>query len=143
VDPNPQYKELTMNWKPLGWGLLAGTLALGACDSSTALGPENQLEVTNQADNFAVQATALDGVSESLTYTWAMSGPVADVNQSGVVSGGAGTLTILDDDGTEVYSRSLAQTGTFQTAAGVPGAWTIRVILNGMSGVLNVRVQKP
>jgi hypothetical protein len=30
-----------MNWKPLSWGLLAGTLALGACDSGSALGPDN------------------------------------------------------------------------------------------------------
>jgi len=132
-----------MNWKPLGWSLLAGTLALGACDGGTALGPENQLEVTNQADTFAAQATALDRVSQTLTYAWSMSGPVADVNQSGVVTGGAGTLTILDDDGTEVYSRALAQTGTFQTGAGTPGAWTVRIILNGLSGALNVRVQKP
>ena len=132
-----------MHWKPLGWGLLAGTLALGACDNSNALGPDNQLQVTNNSDDFAVQATTLDRVTQTLTYTWAMSGAVADVNQSGTVTGGTGTLTILDDAGTEVYARSLTQTGTFQTAAGVPGAWTIRIILGGMSGVLNVRVQKP
>jgi hypothetical protein len=132
-----------MDWKPLGWGLLAGTLALGACDNSNALGPDNQLQVTNNADDFAVQATTLDRVTQTLTYTWAMSGAVADVNQSGAVTGGTGTLIILDDAGTEVYARSLTQTGTFQTAAGVPGAWTIRIILGGMSGVLNVRVQKP
>lgn len=132
-----------MNWKPLSWGLLAGTLALGACESGNVLGPANQLEVTNNADDFAAQATALDRVTQTLTYTWAMSGAVANVNQSGVVSGGTGTLVILDDAGTEVYTRALSQTGTFQTSAGVPGAWTIRLILGGMSGVLNVRVQKP
>lgn len=132
-----------MNWKPLGWGLLAGTLALGACDGGNTLGPDNQLEVANNVDSFAAQATALDGVTQTLSYTWAMSGAVANVNQSGTVTGGTGTLTILDDAGTEVYSRSLAQTGTFQTDAGVPGAWTIRIVLGGMSGVLNVRVQKP
>jgi hypothetical protein len=130
-----------MNWKPLSWGLLAGTLALGACDSGTALGPDNQLEVTNDADDFAVQATALDNVSETLTYTWTMTGTVADVDQSGSVSGGSGTLTILDDEGTEVYSRNLAQTGTFETDAGIAGDWTIRIVMDGMSGVLNVRVQ--
>lgn len=132
-----------MNWTPLGWGLLAGTLALGACDSGNALGPNNQLEVTNAADNFAIQATALDHVSQTLTYTWAMSGAAANVNQSGSVAAGTGTLVILDDAGTEVYTHTLSETGTFQTSPGVPGAWTIRIVLSGMSGVLNVRVQKP
>lgn len=132
-----------MYWQPLGWGLLAGTLALGACERGNALGPGNQLEVTNNADDFAVQATALDRVAQTLTYTWAMSGAVADVNQSSAVTAGTGAVTIYDDAGTEVYSRGLVPTGTFSTAAGVPGAWTIRIILNGMSGVLSVRIQKP
>jgi hypothetical protein len=132
-----------MTWKPICWGLLAGTLALGACSDANVLGPDNQLQVTNNADDFAIQATALDNIAQTLTYTWQMSGTVADVDQSGTVSGGSGTLTILDDDGLEVYSRSLAQTGSMQTDAGTAGNWTIRISLDGMSGVLNVRVQKP
>ena len=132
-----------MSWKPLCWGLLAGTLALGACSDSNTLGPDNQLEVTNNADDFAIQATALDNISQTLVYTWQMSGTEANVDQSGSVSGGSGTLTILDDTGTEVYSASLEETGSFQTDAGVAGDWTIRIVLDGMSGVLNVRVQKP
>jgi len=132
-----------MTWKPFCWGLLAGTLALGACSDANTLGPDNQLEVTNAADDFAIQATALDNVSQTLVYTWQMSGTEANVDQSGSVSGGSGTLTILDDAGAEVYSRSLAETGSFQTDAGTAGDWTIRIVLDGMSGVLNVRVQKP
>jgi hypothetical protein len=132
-----------MSWKPLCWGLLAGTLALGACSEANVLGPDNQLEVTNNADDFAIQATALDNISQTLVYEWQMSGTSANVDQSGSVSAGSGTLTILDDDGAQVYTRSLSQTGTFQTDAGSAGTWTIRVVLDGMSGVLNVRVQKP
>jgi hypothetical protein len=112
------------------------------CDSGKTLGPANQLEVTNSADNFQAQATALDNVSQTLTYTWPMSGTVANVDQSGTVTGGDGTLTVLDDAGTQVYTKSLAQTGSFQTSAGTAGAWTIQIELHGMSGVLNVRVQK-
>jgi hypothetical protein len=132
-----------MHWKPLCWGILAGTLALGGCDSGNVLGPDNQLQVTNNPDDFAIQATALDNISETLSYTWQMTGTMANVDQSGSVASGSGTLTILDDAGTEVYTRSLAQTGSTQTSAGVAGAWTIRIQLDGMSGVLNVRVQKP
>jgi hypothetical protein len=72
-----------------------------------------------------------------------MSGTQANVNQSGTVTGGSGTLIIEDDAGAEVYRASLAETGSVQTADGVAGAWTIRVELSGMSGVLNFRVQKP
>lgn len=132
-----------MPWKPLCWGVLAGTLALGACSDSNVLGPDNQLEVTNTADDFAIQATALDNISQTLVYEWQMTGTTANVDQSGTVSAGSGTLTILDDNGTAVYTRSLAQTGSVQTDPGTAGTWTIRIVLDGMSGVLNVRVQKP
>lgn len=96
-----------MHWKPLCWGILAGTLALGGCDSGNVLGPDNQLQVTNNPDDFAIQATALDNISETLSYTWQMTGTMANVDQSGSVASGSGTLTILDDAGTEVYTRSL------------------------------------
>ena len=125
------------------WGALIGVLAGNACDSGQALGPANQLEVTNSTDNFQAQATALDNVSQTLTYTWQMSGTVANVDQSGTVTGGDGTLTILDDTGAQVYTKTLAQTGSFQTSAGTAGAWTIRIELGAVSGALNVRVQKP
>jgi hypothetical protein len=120
----------------------AGAIVLG-CASSQVLGPDNQLEVANIADNFQAQATALDNVSQTLTYTWQMTGTVANVNQSGTVTGGSGSVTILDGTGSQVYAKGLDQTGTFQTSAGTAGDWTIRIELHGMSGVLNVRVQKP
>jgi hypothetical protein len=127
------------------WSIVtAVVLATAACgDSGTVLGPDNQLEVTNAADNFQLQATALENVSQTLSYVWQMSGEEGDVNQSGTLTDGTATLTILDDAGAEVYSRSLGQTGTFQTSTGVQGTWTIRVDLNGATGSLNFRVQKP
>ena len=125
------------------WGVLIGVVAGSACDSGQALGPTNQLEVANIPDNFQAQATALDNISQTLTYTWQMSGTVANVDHSGTVTGGSGTLTILDDSGAQVYAKALDQTGSFQTIAGSAGAWTIHIQLSGMSGVLNVRVQKP
>jgi hypothetical protein len=67
----------------------------------------------------------------------------ADVNQSGSITGGTATLEIRDGDGAQVYVRSLAETGTFETDAGAAGNWTIRVSMVGTSGVLNFRVEKP
>ena len=115
-------------------------LAAAACsDSATSL--EN-VEVSNQTDTFQFQATASD-VTETLTYNWSNTGTSANVNQSGTLTGGTATLTILDDAGTQVYTRSLAETGTFQTDTGVTGTWVIRVQLTGASGALNFRVEKP
>jgi hypothetical protein len=127
----------------LSWALLAGGLALAGCSGGNVLGPTNQLQVTNATDNFQLQATALDNISQTLTYLWENTGTSANVNQSGSVTAGSATLTIFDQAGTQVYVASLANTGTFQTAAGLTGGWTIRLEMHGLSGVVNFRVQKP
>ncbi|MDH3497072.1 MAG: hypothetical protein OER21_09925 [Gemmatimonadota bacterium] len=129
--------------KRLAWAALVGMLSVAACDSGSVIGPDNQLQVTNATDNFQLQASALDNVSQTLTYTWQNTGTSANINQSGTLTAGSATLTIEDDAGTQVYSRSLGETGTFQTTAGTAGVWTIRVVLSGMSGTLNFRAQKP
>lgn len=125
---------------------IVAAVALGtsvACSEGNVLGPSNQLEVTNARDSFQLQATALDDVSQTLSYRWSMTGDRADVNQSGSLENGTATLTILDGLDREVYSRSLSQTGTFHTSAGTAGSWTITVVLERASGVVNFRVQKP
>ncbi len=123
---------------------LALVLAFGvvACSGSNVLGPDNQLEVTNNPGSFQIQATALDNVKQTLSYTWENPGTIANVNQSGSLSGTA-MLTILDHGDNQVYSRSLSETGTFSTETGGTGMWTIQVVLSGASGALNFRVQTP
>jgi hypothetical protein len=107
-------------------------LATG-CSSDNVLGPDNQLEVTNNTDTFQAQASNMVDITQTLTYTWQNTSTTANVDQSGAITGGSGTLLILDADGTQVYSRSLTETGT----------WSIEVALSGTSGTLNFRVQKP
>jgi hypothetical protein len=41
-----------------------------------------------------------------------------------------------------VYSRSLSDNGTFTSAAGTTGTWTIRVVFSGTSGTINFRSDK-
>ena len=120
---------------------VALVLAIGCTDN--LIGPDNQLEVSNETDTFQWQVTALDKVTQTLTYTWAMTGTVANVNQSASSSSGSATLRIVDGAGVEVYSRSLAANGTFNTTAGTAGNWTITVTLSDVSGALNFRVEKP
>ena len=52
------------------------------------------------------------------------------------------TLVITDAAGTQVYSRPLSDNGTFVTADGVAGTWTIRVTYSGAAGTVNFRAQK-
>jgi hypothetical protein len=118
-------------------------LLLTACSTDNLLGPDNQLEVTNNTDTFQAQASNMVDITQTLDYTWQNTGTTADINQSGAITSGSGTLRILDADGTQVYSRSLTETGTFATTTGTSGAWSIEVDLSSASGALNFRVQKP
>lgn len=129
-----------MNSRSLGFLTL---LFAVACSGDNVIGPANQLEVVNDPGTFEWQVTALDEVTETLTYTWTNPGTLADVNQSSSLGGGSATLRVTDADGTEVYARSLAENGTFQTDVGASGAWTIRVTLDKSTGTLNFRLDTP
>lgn len=124
--------------------VIVGCLVLvsAACGSNPT-GPSNQPEIANNRDNFQFQMSNLRDVTQTLTYTWENTGTIASVNQSGQVGVGSATLTIRDASGTQVYTRDLATTGTFATTAGTAGNWRIEVKLNGVTGALNFRVQKP
>ena len=134
-----------MRMQRMAWGVMAGILlAAPGCGGGNPLGPDNQLEVSNATDNFALQATAMVNIDQTIIYSWTMTGTQANVDQSGSLTAGTGTLGIRDGAGVEVYTRSLAETGTFQTTAGASaGTWSIRVTLKGASGTMNFRVQKP
>jgi hypothetical protein len=132
-----------------GLGIALGAsacLALAACGDNaapnTALDPF-QPEIVNTAASFELQATAVTNVTTTQDYTWQNAGTTANVDQATVVNDGAATLTVLDADGTQVYSSDLALSGSFVTAAGTPGDWTLRLVLDGCFGDLNFRVETP
>jgi len=118
-------------------------LAAGCGDSGNIIGPQNQPEVANSTDTFQWQVTALSDVSQTLTYSWVNTGVTANVNQSSSITSGSAALRVTDDAGLEVYARSLAENGTFETDAGTAGTWTVSVTLTEASGSLNFRLQKP
>lgn len=121
---------------------LAVAVAGAGCDSASTIGPENQLEVTSATDNFQLQVSALDGVSETLSYDWQNTGPQATVDISQAVTGGSALLTITDADGTVVYQEDIRDDSDGQTSVGVAGGWTIRVELSEVTGTFNFRVQR-
>ena len=127
-------------------GRTLAVLALGAasaCSEANVIGPSNQLQVANQPGTFEWQVTALDQVTQTLTYTWENPGTVANVDQSTSLGSGSATLEVRDDAGTVVYGRSLADNGTYQTSAGAAGSWTVTVTMDGASGALNFRLYTP
>ena len=118
----------------------AAALLLAGC-SDDPLAPF-QPEIHNSADSFEFQVTAMTGVNTTAEYRWQHTGTVANVNQATALTGGSATLTVLDAAGTQVYTRTLADNGTYQTAAGTPGEWRVRVTLTTASGAANFRLQK-
>lgn len=120
---------------------VAVVLSFGGCGSDS-LAPF-QPEILNQPDSFQLQATGVKNLTTTLEYDWQNTGTTADVNQATVLTAGTATVTILDELGTQVYSADLTSNGTFSTAAGKAGLWSIRVALSGCDGDLNFRVQKP
>jgi hypothetical protein len=118
-------------------------LLLGACggDGSNGIGPGNQLQVTNAADDFQLQVTSMHNVSETLRYAWTNTGDSASINQATVVTGGTATLTMRGPDSTVVYQSDLTGNGTFQSTLATAGTWFIELRLRKADGDVNFRVQ--
>lgn len=123
---------------------LAAALLLGACggDGSNGIGPGNQLQVTNAADDFQLQVTSMHNVTETLRYAWTNTGDSASINQATVVTGGTATLTVRGPDSTVVYQSDLTGNGTFQSTLSTAGTWFIELRLRQADGDVNFRVQK-
>ena len=121
--------------------LTALVLAVGCSNSAGPLAPY-QPQINNVPDNFQFQATGVTNVTWTYTYTWSNSGDSATVNQATTITGGSATLTISDNNGTQLYSQSLSGNGTFGMTKGVHGNWTINVVFTNYAGTVNFRVQK-
>lgn len=116
-------------------------ISIFSCKDNT-LNPKFEPEIINQADAFEFQATAVENVSQSLSYDWNNTGTMANVNQSSSISSGTATITIQDATGQILYGRDLKENGTFQTNAGTSGSWKITVTLSKINGTLNFRAEK-
>lgn len=121
---------------------VSAIVLVAACGSSTSPLAPFSPQINNIPDNFHLQASSVTNVTSTITYTWANSGTAASAGQSTTIAAGTAMLTVLDANGTQVYSQSLSANGTFPTNAGTTGNWTIRLTLTNYSGTLNFQVQK-
>ena len=115
-------------------------LAVTACHDRS-LGP-NEPEITFAKHSFEFQGTGFSNFTKSLEYKWTNAGTTANINQTSAIDSGSAVLTILDADSVQVYSRPLADNGTFVTSSGRAGIWVIRVTSTDLSGKLSFRVQE-
>lgn len=122
---------------------MAAFAVLAACSDNNALAPQYQPQVVNLPNEFAFQVTGLRDVSDNLQYVWRNDGTTANVNQSPSDLTGTVSLVVLDAAGSQVYSRSLAENGTFSTTPGTAGNWTVRVQFSRAGGAVNFRLQRP
>jgi hypothetical protein len=125
-----------------GIAVLAALALAAACSNSTGPLAPSQPQIGNVPDNFQFQATGVTNVTWTYSYSWSNSGDSATVNQATTLTAGSATLTISDNNGTQLYSQSLSANGTFGMSKGVHGNWTVKVVFTNYSGTVNFRVQK-
>ena len=125
-----------------GIAMLAALALAAACSNSTGPLAPFQPQIGNAPDNFQFQATGVTNVTWTYSYSWSNSGDSATVNQATTLTAGSATLTISDNNGTQLYSQSLSANGTFGMSKGVHGSWTVKVVFTNYSGTVNFRVQK-
>ena len=123
--------------------LLIAIAMAGCSDSPTPPpAPGIEPEIINIIDSFEYQVQSVSNYSQTASYTWHNTSPMAAVDHSSTITGGGGTLIVLDADGAEVYSGPLADSGSTETLAGTAGDWTVRIVYASFSGTVNFRVQK-
>lgn len=123
--------------RSLGMALVLGAFGFGACDDATGF---ELSEVSIVPDRFDFAVSDLERYTSSREYRWSNSGAVVSVYQNTDLTGNA-ELVILDAGGAQVYSRSLADNGTFESTAGTPGAWTIRIAFSRATGTVLFHVR--
>ena len=116
-------------------------LALACSDSAGPLAPYDP-QIVNSTDNFSFQVTNVSNITWTYTYRWQNTGDSATVNQATNGTAGSATLTVLDKNGTQLYSQSLTGNGTFGMTKGVAGLWTVRVQFTNYSGTIDFSAQK-
>ena len=123
--------------------MLGTFLILISCNEETnTISPQFEPKIVNNTDSLEFQATSVDNVSQTLTYTWENTGTQANINQVSNITSGSATLKIEDANDEVVYQKDLKGNGSFTSVFGFSGDWKITVTLSKMSGDINFRVEK-
>jgi hypothetical protein len=125
--------------------LCALGLVLGCQDSIVRLlGPENAPQTVDTPERFQFTATDMRNVNERQVWTWPNSAPVAALTHDSFIHHGYGILVVLDGAGQVVDSTLLELNLEAETKPGIPGNWTVILVLASARGRVNfVLTPKP
>ncbi len=107
-------------------------VALSSCAKLSVFGPDNQLQVSNNTDQFSLQAQGIENQSGVESYAWSVTTNTASVSHdNAALTAGTAIVTVLDADRTEVYTAPLsgASNGEETTGSGAIGTWTVIVTM--------------
>jgi hypothetical protein len=102
------------------------------------LGPDNHVNIVNQAGHLEYSADNLQNVTTTITITWQNPAPIAAIQHLSFTPHGTNQLVITDADGKTVYDEKLLYELDDQTLAGTPGAWTVQFRLGNSVGQIDV-----
>lgn len=122
---------------------LAALALSTACEQRVTTPPLFEPQVVNLPNEFSLQVTSLDNVTDERVYTWQSDGTAASVNQVPTALTGTVSLFVQDGAGNQVYQHALTDTGTFTTSSGAPGSWSVRVHLEDAKGGFSFQLKKP
>ncbi|MDH3196975.1 MAG: hypothetical protein OEO21_01910 [Candidatus Krumholzibacteria bacterium] len=121
-----------------GLAFLMGSVACSDSPSSPGVQPE----ITNETDSFAYQVSSVKDYSGMASYTWENTGTAASVDISSAPASGSAVIVMADAEGNHVFSEPVSASGSFPSAAGSAGFWTVRVYYASFTGTVNFRAQK-
>lgn len=122
--------------------VLAAAVGIAGCTNNSNPIAPFQPEVINNADAFQFQITHAKTVTTTLTYSWVNNGTRATINHSTSMTSGSASVTLFDAAAQQVYTSPLLASGTQQSAVGVAGTWTVRIVFSYFTGSANFRVEK-
>jgi hypothetical protein len=111
---------------------IAGAIGLAACQDSIlrAIEPNNNEQLTLETDTFRYYLEELQNVSDRRSWTWRNDQPRAIFFHRSFLHHGYGLVVIRDAVGAVVDSTQLEWELNTDTEVGVPGDWTIDLILS-------------
>lgn len=122
---------------------VAGAIGLAACADSIVrlIEPENNEQLTLEPDNFRYFLEDLRNVSDRRRFTWRNNNPRALFFHRSFLHHGDGLVIIRDAVGAVVDSTTLEWELNTDTEVGVPGDWTIDLILASGRGRVDFSLQ--
>lgn len=119
--------------------LMAILVVIYGCHDSNPL-DSLKPDITNELGNFEFILTDVIDAGATLTYSWTNTEARAAISHMTDRDDGTAVIKIRDGGNVEVYVSDLLETGTEESAIGIPGNWTIIVTFDKFAGTAHFKV---